>query len=210
MKRCTGTIRTARARSHGRHVTSECRAAAGGPHLKAAPLLNACHCQTTAPARTLAMGGKAGVAKGGVAKPQPAKKRGLQESAAVIDDLFAAIPKRAAREPEPEPEPAPASKPRGRAAAASGQEADGERRPEARRRRQEEYYLDNGEKIVPVRCAAVRRAVQLAAQCLTHCAARRAASRTACLFSSRSTASATLRGCARRAWWRLRACVRRV
>ena len=112
------------------------------------------------------MGGKAGVAKGGVAKP--AKKRSIQESAAVIDDLFAAIPKRSAREPEPEPEPAPASKPRGRAAAASGQEAaDGERRPEARRRRQEEYYLDNGEKIVPVRCAAVRGAVQHAAQCLT-------------------------------------------
>ena len=101
------------------------------------------------------MGGKAGAAKGGVAKPQP-KKRSLQESTAVIDDLFAAIPKRAAREPPAEPEEAKGSKPKARAAAASGKAAaDGERRPEARRRRQEEYYLDSGEKIVPVRRAAV-------------------------------------------------------
>ena len=119
------------------------------------------------------MSGK-GVAKGtpgAAGKQQACKKRSLNAgaaSAAVIDDLFAAIPKRAACEAPAEPEEAP-GKPKARGAAAAGRAgagADGERRSEARRRRQEEYFLDSGEKIVPVRCAAHARQ-RAAAQGLT-------------------------------------------
>jgi len=92
------------------------------------------------------MSGTAGAAKGA------AKKRSRQaaagESAAVIDDLFASIPKRAAREAPAEPVEAAVSKPkRSAAVAAAGKPAaDGERRS-----RQQDYYLDTGEKIVAVR-----------------------------------------------------------
>ena len=97
------------------------------------------------------MSGKAAAAQGGKGKKRSLQAAGA-ESAAVIDDLFAAIPKRAAREPPAAPADAPASKPkaRGAAAVAGKAAADGERQPDARRR-QSEYYLDSGEKLVPVR-----------------------------------------------------------
>ena len=99
-----------------------------------------------------AKGAVAGAAKGAAAGNKQGKKRAASDTAAVIDDLFAAIPKRAAREAPAEPEEAPASKPKARGAAAPGKPAaGGERRPEPRRK-QQEYFLDNGEKIVPVRC----------------------------------------------------------
>jgi len=94
------------------------------------------------------------------------KKRSLKtaggESGAVIDELFASIPKRAAREPPVAPAEAPASKPkaRGGAAAAGKAAADGERKPESRRR-QQDYYLDTGEKLVPVRCVREQGCVML-------------------------------------------------
>ncbi len=94
-----------------------------------------------------------------------------QAAAACIDELFAAIPKKAAKAPRAEAPAAPAAGgaggrgPRKAAPAAADAPARGESA-----RREKAFFLDNGEPVVPVRhaCSAWCHAMHFALRCMPH------------------------------------------